>query len=96
MKSVDPNQDGKPVATDSGQDKLFLTNPSSPPQGEVPREVPSTEGWIALCARAAVEQDPKKLLDLVIEINRLLDARRKRLLKEADGTSEGKTDGTSE
>ncbi|MFY9911053.1 MAG: hypothetical protein WCF22_11585 [Candidatus Sulfotelmatobacter sp.] len=93
MKSVERNQDDKPVAaTDSGQEKLFLTDPNSSPQGEVP----STESWIALCARAAVEQDPKKLLDLVIEINRLLDARRKRLLKETDGISEGKTDGTSE
>jgi hypothetical protein len=41
------------------------------------------EDWVALCAKAAVEKDPKKLLDLVSEINRLLDARRKRLLNDA-------------
>jgi len=34
---------------------------------------------MSLCERAAVEQDPKKLLALVSEINRLFDAREKRL-----------------
>jgi hypothetical protein len=38
------------------------------------------ETWLALCERAAVEQDPKKLLELVSEINRLFDARQKRPL----------------
>lgn len=37
------------------------------------------ETWLALCERAAVEQDPKKLLQLVSEINRLFDARDTRL-----------------
>lgn len=50
----------------------------------------SAETWIALCARAAVEQDPKKLLDLVIEINRLLDTRRKGLATDSDGTPRSK------
>jgi hypothetical protein len=30
------------------------------------------EQWLKLCERAANEQDPEKLLELVIEINRLL------------------------
>lgn len=30
------------------------------------------ERWRQLCAQAAVEQDPKKLLELVAEITRLL------------------------
>jgi hypothetical protein len=34
---------------------------------------------MSLCERAAVEQDPKKLLELVSEINRLFEAREKRL-----------------
>jgi hypothetical protein len=42
-------------------------------------KVHSGETWMALCERAAVEQDPKKLLELVSEINRLCDARKKRL-----------------
>jgi hypothetical protein len=42
-------------------------------------KVQSGETWIALCERAAVEQDPKKLLELVSEINRLFEAREKRL-----------------
>jgi hypothetical protein len=30
------------------------------------------ERWIELCKQAETEQDPKKLMDLVTEINRLL------------------------
>ena len=35
--------------------------------------VKSEERWRQLCAKAAVEQDPQKLMDLVKEISRLLD-----------------------
>ena len=31
------------------------------------------EKWKELCAKAAGEQDPKRLLELVQEINRILD-----------------------
>ena len=31
------------------------------------------EKWKELCEQAAVEQDPKRLLELVQEINRILD-----------------------
>jgi len=37
------------------------------------------EDWKDLCARAAVEQDPEKLVELVKEINRLLQEQRERL-----------------
>jgi hypothetical protein len=37
------------------------------------------ELWKELCAQAAVEQDPQKLLELVREINRLLDEKQERL-----------------
>jgi hypothetical protein len=37
------------------------------------------ERWEVLCELAANEQNPKKLLELVQEINRLLEAKRKRL-----------------
>lgn len=37
------------------------------------------EYWMDLCERAANEQDPAKLLELVAEINRLLEAKEKRL-----------------
>jgi len=30
------------------------------------------ERWIELCKQAEIEQDPKKLMELVTEINRLL------------------------
>ncbi|PYV84457.1 MAG: hypothetical protein DMG93_04720 [Acidobacteria bacterium] len=33
----------------------------------------NSERWQALCAQAAVEQDPQKLMELVTEIARLLD-----------------------
>jgi hypothetical protein len=35
--------------------------------------------WLELCERAAVEQDPKKLLELVKEINDLLKEKEQRL-----------------
>jgi hypothetical protein len=37
------------------------------------------ERWRTLCEQAAVEQDPKKLGELVKEINQLLDEKSKRL-----------------
>jgi len=40
--------------------------------------VNSEERWRQLCAQAAVEQDPQKLMDLVKEISRLLDEKQSR------------------
>jgi hypothetical protein len=37
--------------------------------------------WTELCELAANEQDPKKLLELVAEINRLLEEKEERLRK---------------
>jgi hypothetical protein len=60
----------------------------------------TAESWVALCAQAVVEQDPKRLLELVKEINGLLDARKQRLFNEEDRHSkpqdqlkDGKSDG---
>jgi hypothetical protein len=39
----------------------------------------SDERWKKLCAQAAVERDPAKLLALVEEINNLLEAREQSL-----------------
>ncbi|HZR64834.1 MAG TPA: hypothetical protein VFA85_06770 [Terriglobales bacterium] len=41
----------------------------------------SIERWQQVCAQAAVEQDPKKLIELVAEINRLLEEKERRLQK---------------
>jgi hypothetical protein len=62
-------------ATDSGKKETFTSSQTSLTHDGTS----GAEGWVALCAQAAVERDPKKLLELVSEINRLLDARRKRL-----------------
>jgi hypothetical protein len=35
--------------------------------------------WLELCKQASVEQDPRKLLKLVTEINRLLAEKQDRL-----------------
>jgi hypothetical protein len=35
--------------------------------------------WRILCEQAAVEQDPEKLMRLVVEINRLLEEKEQRL-----------------
>ena len=40
------------------------------------------EYWMHLCERAANEQDPDKLIELVKEINRLLQEKEQRLTKE--------------
>jgi hypothetical protein len=37
------------------------------------------ERWFQLCELAAKEQDPKKLLSLIEEINRLLEEKEQRL-----------------
>jgi len=37
------------------------------------------ERWKELCAEAAIEQDPQRLLELVTEINRLLQEKETRL-----------------
>jgi hypothetical protein len=90
MKHGDGNNEvNLNAALDAGQDGPFLSERPSLPLDKLPIR----EEWIALCAQAAVEQDPKKLLELVSEINRLLDARRKRLLNEADGRSDPNSNG---
>ena len=85
------------VTTDDDDSKpIDGTASVSVPERTIPDVTPPLDGhprrgetWISLCAQAAVEQDPKRLLDLVSEINRLLDARRKRLAQEsARNTSE--------
>jgi hypothetical protein len=82
INPLDRNQDVKPLAAiESGEKEPFPPN-RTPIANE---KVQSAEGWVALCAQAAVEKDPKKLLELVSEINRLLDARRKRLSSSDNG-----------
>jgi hypothetical protein len=44
------------------------------------------ERWVELCEKAAVEQDPAKLLELTREINRLLNEKRARLDKTVNPT----------
>jgi hypothetical protein len=67
-------------ALDSGEKEPSLSKPNTFPH----ESIEGKEKWMALCAQAAVEQDPKKLLELVSEINRLLDNRRKRLLDKTE------------
>ncbi len=69
------------AATDSRQIEPLL----SELRAALHEKVQSGETWMALCERAAVEQDPKKLLELVSEINRLFDARERRLSGNSDG-----------
>jgi hypothetical protein len=40
---------------------------------------PNKELWVELCAQAATEQDPERLMELVTEINRLLTEKQERL-----------------
>jgi len=44
------------------------------------------ERWLQLCEQAAIEQDPTKLLALISEINRLLEAKEQRLRNVKDSS----------
>jgi hypothetical protein len=45
--------------------------------------VQGNERWKELCEQASKEQDPKKLVALIEEINQLLDAKKHRLEDDA-------------
>ena len=45
------------------------------------------ELWIQLCEQAAVEQDPKRLLELVTRINDLLEQKERRLKAQQSSSS---------
>lgn len=44
------------------------------------------ERWMQLCEQAANEQDPEKLMELVAEITRLLEAKERRLKGDSSTT----------
>jgi hypothetical protein len=50
--------------------------------GETAMQGPNLERWQELCREAAEEQDPKRLLELIAEINRLLEEKERRLITE--------------
>jgi hypothetical protein len=50
---------------------------------EMPVDGETKERWLELCEQASKEQDPKKLMELVEEIDRLLKERQ-------DGISQGR------
>jgi len=45
------------------------------------------ERWMELCAQAAEEQDPKKLMKLIAEIDRMLSEKQERLTLPGSGQS---------
>jgi hypothetical protein len=49
-----------------------------------------TEEWKQLCQQAAVEQDPKKLLELTKRINELLDTKQHRIENPQKASDSGK------
>jgi hypothetical protein len=48
------------------------------------------ERWRELCARAAVEQDSQKLMELIREISRLLAEKQKRGKTQIEDTAKGR------
>jgi hypothetical protein len=48
------------------------------------------ERWRELCAKAAEEQDPDKLMELVAEISRMLEDKERWLKSKAEAASESK------
>lgn len=75
-------------APDRPDDAEFVYSPPSHPGGER-RLKDKLELWQSLCAQAAVEQDPQKLMELVNEINRLLGEKQERLSRAANDGNEG-------
>jgi 7,8-dihydro-6-hydroxymethylpterin-pyrophosphokinase len=51
-------------------------------------EGPNQERWRDLCAQAATEHDPEKLLELIKEINNLLEEKRQRLSRNSTAPTE--------
>jgi hypothetical protein len=54
-----------------------------------------SEEWKQLCAQAAIEQDPQKLLELTRKINELLLGKQSRLNRESSSTAEPHRDWAS-
>ncbi len=48
------------------------------------------EHWMELCERAAIEQDPQKMLESISEINRLLQEKEDRLTRLRTAPDENK------
>ena len=46
------------------------------------------ESWMQLCEQAAVEQDPRRLLELVQQINQMLEEKDQRLERERSARAE--------
>ncbi|HVM92017.1 MAG TPA: hypothetical protein VMT67_04350 [Terriglobales bacterium] len=51
----------------------------TPQKGVWPLQGEKRERWMELCAQAATEQDPERLMELVREINALLEEKEQRL-----------------
>ena len=60
---------------------MYKANVGHPPQQESFMEEEMREHWMQLCDLASTEQDPRKLLELTIRINLLLEVRRAHLTK---------------
>jgi hypothetical protein len=52
------------------------------------------ERWLQLCEKAAVEQDPEKLLKLVNEIARILGEKQQRVVKQYSQQESAKPSGS--
>ena len=52
-------------------------------------EKETKERWRKLCERAAAEQDPQKLMELVEEINRILEEEQKRRERQRSSGASG-------
>lgn len=78
--SEDCNRDG-PSLTILPYGKTHRVLRACKNSGGIKAEVKDKEHWTELCRQAAVEQDPKKMLQLVTEINRLLAEKQEKLAR---------------
>jgi len=80
----DPNKEVYSKAS-SATDSAQVDRTISDLKVALREKIQHEQQWMALCERAAVEKNPKKLLELVSEINRLFHARKEHLAKTPDG-----------
>jgi hypothetical protein len=88
-----PMTETKKGIEDSGSEAADAINPVSiEPLIKELKE--AQDKWMKLCEQAAIEQDPRKLLKLVTEINRLFEEREKLpTIKENTGGVESNRNG---
>ena len=77
--SLQKNERGKRDTTLSITSQPYIAFGLAEFEGSAPMQGKTKERWIQLCEQAAFEQDPKRLVELVEEIDKMLGEKEQRL-----------------